>query len=423
MDIRNVLEAADSDHKKKYVNEVSMEGVNSRVVRFIKHTAGVLRAPTNFVFGEITTLLGAMLGRKVIVIDGARMNRCNLFSGIVGVASGGKTPSINYSMKPLNAMEKDRYDNYSRARHAAKQKGEDLPIYSSQLVVSNETIENLYRVLDNVKSQNSGLLMHQDELLNFFGSNAKKYSDGNIISDFLTLFDAFTPLRVGRVSLEQQIFVPDPFVSILGGIQKKRIDELFQGQEHNGFFSRWQFWLPNEDSTLIEEPDDLADQQWADLLERAVSQDFGQIELHFEDEKQIRKYDDEYRIIRDKLEEHNEDDLSETIMKQSYIIRRLAAIFHCMNALAEGYRPNEIIRQETVEYASKVVEHLFFSSCVIERVIASKRQEKITGRQAILALDANYGIKNQSMLSAALGGSPSQQYIAKILNKNQNTTK
>lgn len=420
MCIKDILESVDSSFSSKFVSEVPMDGINTRVVRFITHTAGILRAPTNFVFGEVTTLLGAMLGRKVTVTDGAYKNRCNLFSAIVGVASGAKTPSVNYCMKPLNAMEKERYDTFSRARHAAKQKGEtELPAYTTQLVVSNETIENLYRVLDAVKTNMSGLLMHQDELLNFFGTNAKKYSDGNIISDFLTLFDAFSPLRVGRVSLEQQIFVPDPFVAILGGIQKKRVDELFLGQEHNGFFSRWQFWLPNEDSPLIEEPDEMADQQWAELLERAVSPDFSELNLHFENVKQVRSLDDEYRLLRDKLEDQNEDNLSETIMKQGYIIRRLAAIFHCLNALAEGYLPNDVIRTETVDYASQVVEHLFRNSCIIDRVMEAKRISRITGKQAIIALDDAYGIRNQSMLSAALGGSPSQQYIAKVLKSKQ----
>ena len=257
--------------------------------------------------------------------------------------------------------------------------------------------------------------MHQDELLNFFGSNAKKYSDGNIISDFLTLFDAFSPLRVGRVRMDVPLFVPEPFIAILGGIQKKRVDELFAGQEHNGFFSRWQFWLPNEDSPLIENANTSSDQIWAELLERAVSPDMGDINLHFEDEKQVVAFDDDFRRIRDILEEENEDDLSEAIMKQGYVIRRIAAIVHCLNALAAGYKPLEVIKRDTVEYASKVVEHLFLNSCIVQRVIESKRGSKITGKQAISALNAIYGIRNQSMFSASLGGKPSQQYIAKII--------
>jgi hypothetical protein len=49
----------------------------------------------------------------------------------------------------------------------------------------------------------------------------------------------------------------------------------------------------------------------------------------------------------------------------------------------------------------------------------AKRISRITGKQAIIALDDAYGIRNQSMLSAALGGSPSQQYIAKVLKSKQ----
>lgn len=420
MDINNILDFANTNYSDKHVAELPMYGIHSQVINYIRHTAGILRAPTNFVMGEVITIAGAMLGKKITVVDGAYKNRPNLFSAIVGVASGAKTPTINYCMKPINRMEKRNYDDYMKSYHAAKIKSEEIPTYKEQLVASNETIENLYRVLNNVKDTQNGLLMHQDELLNFFGSNAKKYSDGNIISDFLTLFDALSPLRVGRVRLEVPLYVPEPFVAILGGIQKKRIPELFLGQEHNGFFSRWQFWLPNEDSLLIEDEDTSIDKVWDDLLYRATSPELNDLSLIFEDVAFVRKYDDLYRTLRDKLEEEGEDNLSETIMKQSYIIRRLAGIIHCLNSLAEGYVPRHTIKNETVEYAGHIVEHLFLNSCIAERIVVEQRRKKISGKEAIIALNAEYGIQNQSMLSTALGGRPSQQYIAKVLSEAKN---
>ena len=399
MDINSILAHADETYNKKYIEEVPMDGINPRIIKYVRQTAGILRVPTNYVFGEVATLTGSAIGRKITIMDGAKKNRGNLYSAIVGGASDGKSPSINYVMKPLNKWENERYEKYSRQRHAAKQADEELPLYSDQLIVSNETIENLYRVINNVKTCTDGLLMHQDELLNFFGGNSKKYSDGNIISDFLTLFDSFSPLRVGRVTLEERINVPEPFLSILGGIQKKRVDELFLGQDHNGFFSRWQFWLGNPESALAISHDEKIDQYWEELIERAVSPDLNLTVLRFENV----------------LVDLGEDNLAETIMKQSYIIRRLAGIFHCMNALADGYIPNSLIKEETVEYAGKVVEHLFTNSCIIDRVMEQKRLLKITGKQAIIALHNCYGIKSQPLLSAALGGSPSQQYISRIL--------
>ena len=416
MDINSILGHADETYNKKYIEEVPMDGINPRIIKYVRQTAGILRVPTNYVFGEVTTLTGSAIGRKITIIDGAKKNRGNLYSAIVGGASDGKSPSINYAMKPLNRWENERYEKYSRQRHAAKQADEELPLYSDQLIVSNETIENLYRVINNVKGCSDGLTMHQDELLNFVGGNSKKYSDGNIISDFLTLFDSFSPLRVGRVTLEERINVPEPFLSILGGIQKKRVDELFLGQDHNGFFSRWLFWLGNSESNLITAQDEKIDQYWEELIERAVSSDFNQTVLRFENEDMLNEIDNGYRSARDLLVDLGEDNLAETIMKQSYIIRRLAGIFHCMNALADGYIPNGLIKEETVEYASKVVEHLFSNSCVIDRVIEEKRIQKITAKQAIIAINNHYGIKNKQMFSDSLGGSPSRQYISRLLN-------
>lgn len=421
MNIEQIIEYANSNHKAKTVDEIPMDGINPRIRKYIEHTAGVLRAPTNFVFGEVVTIFGAMLGRKVTVCDGAYYNRCNLFSAIVGVASGAKTPTINYCMKPVNCMEKRNYDDFIAKFKTAKAKEEELPEYDKQMIVSNETIENLYRVLYNVRNFPNGTLMHQDEILTFFGGNAKKYSDGNIISDFLTLFDALSTLRVGRVRLELPLIIDEPFLTILGGIQKKRIPELFLGQEHNGFFSRWLFWLPNADSLLIDDKDNKPDQEWEGLLDRATSSQLRKIQLSFEDVGFVRKLDDEYRYLRDRLEEVDEDELSEAIMKQGYIIRRLAAIFHALNALAEGYEPKEVIRSETVEYASRVVEHLFRNSCIAQRIIEEQRKRPISTKDAIIALAENCernGTKiNQSMLSAALGGKPNQQYISRILNE------
>ena len=417
MNTIKIMDYVDSNESKKIVSEVPMGGLHPRVVNYIRHTAGVLRAPTNFVFGEVITIIGSLVGKKITVIDGSYKNRGNLYSAIVGSASGAKSPTINKCMKPLNKLEKEYNEEYERACREAKQMQEDKPPYDKQIVASNETIENLYRVLNTVKKNRNGLLFHQDELLNFFGCNAKKYSDGNIISDFLTLFEGFTPLRVGRVRMESPFFVPEPFIAILGGIQRKRVDELFVGQEHNGFFSRWQFWLTNNDSQFIEDEDNYADLEWGDIVLRAVTPEFRTMNLNFEDIKQIRAYDDEYRNIRNYLQDLDEDELAEVIMKQSYIIRRIAANIHCINALADDYEPTATIKRETVEYAAQVVEWLFTNSCIIAREIEQKRKRKISGKEAIIALHAEYGIKNQSMLSAALGGKPTQQYIGKVLSE------
>ena len=51
MNINSILEFVNSNESKKIVSEVPMEGIHSRVINFIHHTAGVLRAPTNFVYG------------------------------------------------------------------------------------------------------------------------------------------------------------------------------------------------------------------------------------------------------------------------------------------------------------------------------------------------------------------------------------
>lgn len=415
MNVKDIIEFADAEFSKKTVSEVPMDGIHPQVRTYINHTAGILRAPTNFVFGSVLTIIGAILGKKITVVDGAYKNRPNLYSAVVGVASGAKSPIINHCLSPLNKMQAQRYEEYMRAVHAAKQKEEELPIYDKQLIASNETIENLYRVLFNVKAADNGLLMHQDELLNFFGKNAGKYSDGNFVTDFLTLFDAFSTLRVGRVRLDVPMEVSEPFLSILGGVQKKRIDELFIGQEHNGFFSRWQFWLANDESAFINDNDTMPDQIWAEIIERATSADLSRLILRFHNNNQVWSFDDELRQYSTQLADDGEDDLSETIMKQGYIIRRIAAAIHSLNALAEGYRPKEDISEETFEYAVQVVEWLFKNSAIIQRVIEAKQKKPISTKEAILALHSNVGIQNQSMFSESLGGKPDRSYISRIL--------
>lgn len=415
MNIRKILESADAEYCKKTVSEVPMDGIHPRVKRYIEHTAGVLRAPTNFVYGSVITIIGAVLGRKITVKTNIYQNRCNLFSALVGTAGSAKSPTINHCLSPLNKIEKSNYSDFMRAFHAAKDSDSELPIFDKQMIASNETIENLYRVLFNTKSSDNGLLMHQDELLNFFGKNAGKYSDGNFITDFLTLFDAFSPLRVGRVRMECPMEVDEPFLAILGGVQKKRVDELFFGQEHNGFFSRWLFWLPNEESSFIEDNDNQSEQDWEDIIDRATSTDFPRMTIKFRNSSQWLAFDDEIRRHCLMLEEDDEDELAETIKKQGYIIRRVAAAVHSLNALAEGYLPKEFIGEDTLGYAIQVVEWLFQNACIVQRVIEEKKKRSFSTKDAILALHENYGIENQSMLSAALGGRPSQQYIAKVL--------
>lgn len=411
------LSEINETYNEKYVDEVPMGGMHPHMVEYIYQTAGVLRAPTNFAFGAVNTVFGAALGRKVTIIDGEYKNRCPLYSSIVGGASSAKSPTIDTVMKPLNRIDKKRNDDFDKNYNIAKQEDSELPINKGQLVASNETIENLYRVLNNVKNSRDGLLMHQDELLNFFGKNATKYSDGNIISDFLTLFGGFSPLRVGRVRMEKPIYVPEPVLAILGGTQKKRVDELFIGQEHNGFQSRWTFWLPNVEAEFIEHADEVHEQRWADLIGYAVSPELEDINLRFENQRQLWEFDDNLRKYRDYFEKMDEDNLAETIMKQGYVVRRLAGIFHCMNSMAEGYQPKEVIKSETLEYAIEVVKHLFRNAGIIDRVINEKRKRKITGKQAIQALQEEYGIANQSMFAKCLQKGPNQQYISRCISE------
>jgi hypothetical protein len=421
-DISSILEETSANYSKKYVEEVPTWGIHPDILDYVKHTAGVLRAPTNLIVGEVMTIVGALIGKKVTIIDGDYKNRCNLFSAIVSVASGGKSPTMNRVLRPVNKLEAKRYEAHLAACKKAKNAEEEKPTYDNQLVVSNETIENLYKVLYNTRNHMSGLLMHQDELLIFFGANAKKYSDGNIIQDFLTLFDSFSALRVGRVRLDYPLFVEDPFIGILGGIQKKRIDELFVGQQDSGFFGRWQFWLQNEDSSLIDDADSSTSEKWAELVDLATSSELNNLTLHFKDRKKLIEYDDQYRLWRDWLEDHGEDTLAETIMKQGYVIRRLAGIVHCMNALASGNRPADTIEDSTLSYAGEVVKWLFANSCILLRVIDEKHTRRIPTADAVRSLAAGCNLQgkefNQSKMAEAIG--VSQQYISKVLKINKN---
>ena len=179
--------------------------------------------------------------------------------------------------------------------------------------------------------------------------------------------------------------------------------------------------MPNQDSALIDDRDTKPDQEWEDLVDRATSTELEDKMLRFEEVSAVRKLDDEYRHLRDTLEDVGEDELSEAIMKQGYVVRRLAAIFHCLNSLSEGYLPQEVIRTETVEYASRVVEHLFKNTCIAQRIIEEQRKRPISTKDAIITLaqscERNGTKINQSMLSAALGGKPNQQYISRILSE------
>ncbi len=415
MDFKRLLENACGGFRK-HVDEIPMNGISTKVRDYIRHTAGVLRAPTNFVFGEVLTVFGCMLGKRVTVEDGVYRNRCSLFSAIVGAAGSAKSPTIDHVMRPLNAIDHKNYEHFVAQYQAAKSKGEEIPTFSNQLVASNETVENLFRILFRIRHSLNGLLFHQDELLNFFGANAKMYSDGNIISNFLTIYNGFTPLNVGRVSLDLPLKVDEPFLSILGGTQLKKVDELFKGQEGNGFQSRWCLWIANEDSPLIDDGDTTHDEEWKETLNATTYPAMQDITLHFENLQHLRHYDDLFREACVQFGDAGEDELSEIVKKESYTIRRLAAAVHTLNALADGYeRPAEMIKEETVEYAAALVEHLFRNAAIVQHLIEQKRNKKITGREAILAIDGEYRIKNQSMFSQSLGGKPTQQYIAKIL--------
>ncbi|MBB6463341.1 DUF3987 domain-containing protein [Flammeovirga kamogawensis] len=177
----------------------------------------------------------------------------SIYTAIIGNSSIGKSPAINIILKVLtsiNDKEIERYevkkaewnDAIAGMSEAEKKdyKAENEEPTRKRLITSDATQESLCYLL-----AKDAMVLYKDELIGWIKS-MNQYRQGADTEFFLSLFNG----QVGEVDrVGKNLFVKDPFLSIIGGIQPSILPLLTKnGNSANGFLFRILFIMPENES-------------------------------------------------------------------------------------------------------------------------------------------------------------------------------
>ena len=413
---------------KDTVPEMPLGGLTSELQDIIRQFAGEQHAPSNYVALALLTAFGSLIGKRTKVYDGAWENYMNFYACLVGYSTDGKSPSCRPVLKPIQDISVRNHEMYIKELEEYNLLDDDAkrraqrPI-EKKLIIDNVTTEKLLSDLYKTqKMMYGGMLAYPDELDTLFG-NLDRYSSGSSIGYYLRAWDG-SSIRVDRKYDDYGELIQDPFLSILGGVQPGILRKIFSGYYGNGFFPRWTFVLPNRKAERIDK-NEIHHKYWNEIveiiLENSLEGSLPSKIVFSEDAKTLLSSNDGFREeISERLKITNTE-LSELIMKQNYIVRRLAGVIHVLNSYSKRIPPTGTISLQEYLYAEELDEFFVKCAALTQKMMNAAHTQKMGTKELLIRLNEIHPITNISALSEALGGKPTKQYISKCL-LNSDTT-
>lgn len=213
-----------------------------------------LNYPIDYTATAILTAVSTVIGTGVkLFVKSGWSEYASLFTALIGNAGANKTHPINTVFAPIRAIDKQRhkdfqleYDLYCSYEKLSKKdketaEGVNIPILEKS-ILSNFTPEVLNKRLE---ENPRGCTVLSDELATFFEA-MNNYSKGDQIGVYLS-FWSNQPTTIDRIGNAIPLFISQPYLSIIGGLQPRVLNSAFPPNKlNNGFFQRFLFAYPDE---------------------------------------------------------------------------------------------------------------------------------------------------------------------------------
>ena len=212
-----------------------------------------LNFPIDYTGTSILTAVSTVVGTSVkIRVKGNWFEYASIYSCIIGNAGANKTHPINTVFAPIKEYDKSNHDSFvsitsewvkwSKLPKEEKIETEEpnvTPLRKS--ILTNFTPEVLYKRLDeNLR----GCTVLSDEMATFF-EGMNNYSKGDQIGIYLS-FWSNQSTTIDRMGNPIPLFIQNPYLSIIGGLQPRVLAKSFPVQKiNNGFFQRFLFAYPD----------------------------------------------------------------------------------------------------------------------------------------------------------------------------------
>jgi len=402
------------DIKTLSLPEPPLDSFHTTVKEAILNISRCKQCPVEVPLSALIALAAGLVGRsRQIRIKGGWSEPGNYFLGLVAPSATGKSPGQSVIFRPVYDIEKITQDTYKKAMNEyeldlsswKKTKNTNTPMpqppQRKDIILDDWTIES---VSDSLLSNPKGLLLTRDELSGLF-MDLDKYSGekGSTKTKLMTAYDAKTPWKITRVNSNRNGHVPNPCISIYGGIQPAVVCKIFSDQDRfSGFLGRFDFIqaVQKKPATFtIEEETKKTNQTIRDLsngldkLSLTPGGDSKYIEVSDKAKKLFIKWHDDLAY-----ESWHSSDETETGLLSKIRARglRICLLLHCMEACLEKKSEMVAISYDTMWKALKLMDwlrkHTQATWLMLKHEVQTPTGQEMRVAQAIISIQAQ--IKN-----------------------------
>lgn len=272
-----------SDNGAATKNPFPVAAFPAPVQQIISETNDSLNFPIDFTGAALLHTAALAIGNTYeIRIKNTWTESPILYTALVSRSGKIKTPPLKFALQPL--MEKDKatysdykehsreYKNYQKLSKEERKRENlsepDVPVWLKH-ILQDYTPEAL---IEAHSFNKRGIGVYSDELAGWF-KNFNKYNKGSEEQFWLSSWSK-TQITVDRKNSDP-ILIPNPFISVIGGIQNGVLEELKKGSKgQNGFIDRILFAFPDHLTSPKFSDQDLNNSIviiWQDIVARLMS--------------------------------------------------------------------------------------------------------------------------------------------------------
>ncbi|MDP9359288.1 MAG: YfjI family protein [Chloroflexota bacterium] len=213
--------------------------------RYVSEAAAAIGVPPELVAVPLLACAAACVGRtRRIVLKEGFEQRPILWAAVVGRPGTAKSPALAAAQKLIDALQAEAHERYELAMADYERELDEWKRAEAKGLKPVKPILQHFYTTDATKEALAaitryapGVVVVRDELSAWVrGFDAYRRGKGGDRQDFLSLW-AGAGLKVDR-KLGEPLYVPEPTVSVVGGIQPDLLPELAHEAGQDGFIDR-----------------------------------------------------------------------------------------------------------------------------------------------------------------------------------------
>lgn len=372
IDLEDKPKAIVFDKKEHTQIKFPLDAMPPLIQKVINNYHNANQLPIDFYGLTVLAIVGGVIGNSyVLKYKNRHVYSAVIYACIVGNSSIGKSPVLNLLLGPIFNIEKKLHKEYKERlelweieNEGKKKKDFTNKPQRVNLLISDATTEAICKAHE---GNLVGLISYFDELVAWLNSQ-NQYRNGSDTEFWLNAWSS-TTIKVNRVT-KDELFIPDPSITVLGGIQPRVLKSLVRkNNKANGFLYRILFAFPDDVKKPYETDNEISD--WIesdyyrtinriyDLCRGTSGMENSKVEIPISSSgKQI--YREWKNAIADEINESNDDSISSLLGKIETYCLRIALVLHVLEKVSEqevDTLKNTEVSQSTVENAIKLSDY------------------------------------------------------------------